>query len=132
MTPIMKCKLVQHMLEECISHSFSWNKKPLHKTLGPESNLKRMGGGGGGRTDITQNRKSFIIFIIFSKQTMCPRVFDGPDFFACQSLISRRYDESKIQKVPHFTKNFRPVHCMFLYLNRKCATQTVNLSPEHR
>ena len=29
LTPIMKCKLFQHILEECASHSSNWNKKPL-------------------------------------------------------------------------------------------------------
>ena len=65
LTHIMKCKLFQHMLEECIRHRFNRNKKPLHVIPGSETNLKKQWVG----TKISQKCfKKLFIFINYPIQ----------------------------------------------------------------
>ena len=79
----MKWKLFQHILEKCINPSFCWNKRTIHETLGPESNLKKRGSG----PKFHKTDKNLFIFISFHIQKLCHSVTSCPDFFfACQSF----------------------------------------------
>ena len=80
-----------------ISHALNLNKKLFHETLGPKSHLKKQGVG----IKISQNRSKFLL--IFSHNT---------------HMISRRYAESKIQKVLRFTGKCIHFCRTFLYVNR--------------
>ena len=61
---------------------------------------------------------------------MCLRIKHGADLFAYQAFNFEEIHKEQNLKSATIHRKSRPFHFTYLFLNKQCATQTVNLNPE--